>query len=137
MDSNRLGSAPAAANILRSQSISQSTGKPHGYLRESLDELTRLSNRMENTVDGDPSKKFLTRSVSLKPPSTALPPLDDAEQISMDVESYRQVMKDMMVVKTMLHQLDRLLKQSDGTNMTVRGTIASSRAHGISHSRIR
>ncbi|CAF1487033.1 unnamed protein product, partial [Adineta steineri] len=34
------------------------------------------------------------------------------------VESYRQVMKDVMVVKTVLHQLDRLLKHSDGANMT-------------------
>jgi len=37
----------------------------------------------------------------------------------MDIESYRQVMKDVMVVKTILHQLDRLLKHSDGANMTV------------------
>jgi hypothetical protein len=36
----------------------------------------------------------------------------------MDIESYRQVMKDVMVVKTILHQLDRLLKHSDGANMT-------------------
>jgi hypothetical protein len=45
--------------------------------------------------------------------------LEDAEQISMDIESYRQVMKDVMIVKTILHQLDRLLKHSDGANMTV------------------
>jgi len=38
----------------------------------------------------------------------------------MDIEAYRQVMKDVMVVKTVLHQLDRLLKHSDGSNMTVR-----------------
>jgi hypothetical protein len=37
----------------------------------------------------------------------------------MDIESYRQVMKDVMIVKTILHQLDRLLKHSDGANMTV------------------
>lgn len=37
----------------------------------------------------------------------------------MDIESYRQVMKDVMIVKTVLHQLDRLLKHSDGANMTV------------------
>jgi len=48
-----------------------------------------------------------------------LPPLEDAEQITMDIESYRQVMKDVMIVKTVLHQLDRLLKHSDGANMTV------------------
>ena len=47
----------------------------------------------------------------------------------MDVEAYRQVMKDMMVVKTILHQLDRLLKQSDGANMTVSPTIALDSAH--------
>lgn len=55
----------------------------------------------------------------MKPPSNYLPPLEDAEQITMDVESYRQVMKDVMVVKTILHQLDRLLKSSDGSTMTV------------------
>jgi hypothetical protein len=55
----------------------------------------------------------------LKPPRTSLPPLEDAEQITMDVESYRQIMKDVMVVKTVLRQLDRLLKHSDGANMTV------------------
>ena len=60
----------------------------------------------------------MTRSVSLKPPLTSLPPREDAEQITMDIESYRQVMKDVMVVKTILHQLDRLLKHSDGANMT-------------------
>lgn len=64
-------------------------------------------------------RRSLTRCVSLKPPLTALPPLEDGEQLAMDIESYRQVMKDVMVVKTILHQLDRLLKQSDGTNMTV------------------
>ncbi len=37
----------------------------------------------------------------------------------MDIESYRQVMKDVTVVKTILHQLDRLLKHSDGADMTV------------------
>jgi hypothetical protein len=37
----------------------------------------------------------------------------------MDIESYRQVMKDVMIVKTILHQLDRLLKHSDGADMTV------------------
>ena len=37
----------------------------------------------------------------------------------MDIESYRQLMKDVMIVKTILHQLDRLLKHSDGANMTV------------------
>jgi hypothetical protein len=66
------------------------------------------------------SSRLVTRSVSLKPPPTSLPPREDAEQITMDVESYRQVMKDVMVVKTILHQLDRLLKHSDGTNMTVK-----------------
>ncbi len=64
-------------------------------------------------------RRLLTRSVSLKPPPTPLPPREDGEQITMDIESYRQVMKDVMVVKTILHQLDRLLKQSDGANMTV------------------
>ncbi len=64
-------------------------------------------------------RKLITRSVSLKPPTSYLPPLEDAEQITMDIESYRQVMKDVMVVKTILHQLDRLLKHSDGANMTV------------------
>jgi hypothetical protein len=58
----------------------------------------------------------------LKPPPNYLPPLDDAELIGMDIESYRQVMKDVMVVKTILHQLDRLLKHSDGANMTVSST---------------
>ena len=66
------------------------------------------------------SRRLLTRSVSLKPPPTSLPPREDAEQITMDIESYRQVMKDVMVVKTVLHQLDRLLKHSDGANMTVK-----------------
>lgn len=66
------------------------------------------------------NRKFSTRSVSLKAPTSYLPPLDDAEQITMDIESYRQVMKDVMIVKTVLHQLDRLLKHSDGANMTVR-----------------
>lgn len=61
----------------------------------------------------------MSRSVSLKPPASYLPPLEDAEQMTMDIESYRQVMKDVMVVKTILHQLDRLLKHSDGANMTV------------------
>jgi hypothetical protein len=55
----------------------------------------------------------------MKPSGTILPPLDDAEQFTMDIESYRQVIKDVMVVKTILRQLDRLLKQSDGTTMTV------------------
>lgn len=64
-------------------------------------------------------RKQVARSVSLKPPTSYLPPLDDAEQITMDIESYRQVMKDVMIVKTVLHQLDRLLKHSDGANMTV------------------
>ncbi len=64
-------------------------------------------------------RKLITRSVSLKPPTSYLPPLEDAEQITMDIESYRQVMKDVMIVKTVLHQLDRLLKHSDGANMTV------------------
>ena len=50
----------------------------------------------------------------MKPPSNYLPPLEDSEQITMDIESYRQVMKDVMVVKTILHQLDRVLKHSDG-----------------------
>lgn len=66
------------------------------------------------------SSRLLTRSVSLKPPATSLPPREDGEQILMDIESYRQVMKDVMVVKTILHQLDRLLKHSDGANMTVK-----------------
>jgi hypothetical protein len=61
----------------------------------------------------------MSRSVSLKPPPNYLPPLEDAEQITMDIESYRQVMKDVTIVKTILHQLDRLLKHSDGANMTV------------------
>ena len=39
--------------------------------------------------------------------------------MTMDIESYRQVMKDVMVVKTILHQLDRLLKHSDGADLTV------------------
>jgi len=65
------------------------------------------------------NRKFAARSVSLKAPTGYLPPLDDAEQITMDIESYRQVMKDVMIVKTVLHQLDRLLKHSDGANMTV------------------
>lgn len=64
-------------------------------------------------------RRLNTRSVSLKPPTTYLPPLEDAEQITMDIESYRQVMKDVMIVKTVLHQLDRLLKHSDGATMTV------------------
>ena len=64
-------------------------------------------------------RRLLTRSISLKPPANLLPPREDAEQITMDIESYRQVMKDVMIVKTILHQLDRLLKNSDGTNMTV------------------
>jgi hypothetical protein len=64
-------------------------------------------------------RRLMSRSVSLKPPPSYLPPLEDAEQITMDIESYRQVMKDVMVVKTVLHQLDRLLKHSDGANMTV------------------
>lgn len=55
----------------------------------------------------------------MKPPSNYLPPLEDGEIISMDIESYRQVMKDVTVVKTILHQLDRLLKNSDGSIMTV------------------
>lgn len=112
----------------------------NGSLRESLDELNRLSNRVDNTVDQEHNRyeknsslfcsissdlisldwrKQMSRSVSLKPPLNHLPPLDDAEQITMDIESYRQVMKDVMVVKTVLHQLDRLLKHSDGANMTV------------------
>ena len=65
-------------------------------------------------------RRLLTRSVSLKPPPTSLPPREDGEQITMNIESYRQVMKDVMVVKTVLHQLDRLLKHSDGANMTVK-----------------
>ncbi|CAM4748288.1 unnamed protein product [Rotaria magnacalcarata] len=87
-------------------------------LRETLDELTRLSNRMDHNIDNEQNRRLMARSVSLKPPSSYLPPLEDAEQISMDIESYRQVMKDVMVVKTILHQLDRLLKHSDGANMT-------------------
>ncbi|CAF5107418.1 unnamed protein product, partial [Rotaria sp. Silwood1] len=43
---------------------------------------------------------------------------EDVEQITMDIESYRQVMKDVMIMKTILHQLDRLLKHSNGINMT-------------------
>ena len=46
--------------------------------------------------------------------------LDDSDHFTLDVESYRQVMKDVMVVKTLLHQLDRLLKQTDGNPLTVR-----------------
>ncbi|CAF2310159.1 unnamed protein product [Rotaria sp. Silwood2] len=61
---------------------------------------------------------MLTRSVSLKPSLTSLSLREDAEQITMDIESYRQVMKDIMIVKTILHQLDRLLKHSNGNNMT-------------------
>ena len=71
------------------------------------------------TFPSSSSSRLLTRSVSLKPPTTSLPPREDGEQILMDIESYRQVMKDVMVVKTILHQLDRLLKHSDGANMTV------------------
>ncbi|CAF3591721.1 unnamed protein product [Adineta steineri] len=97
---------------------SPTSDKSSGNLRESLDELTRLSSRMENIIDNEHHKRLLTRSVSLKPPPTSLPPREDAEQITMDIESYRQVMKDVMVVKTILHQLDRLLKHSDGANMT-------------------
>ncbi|CAF2400429.1 unnamed protein product [Rotaria sp. Silwood2] len=92
--------------------------KTNASLRESLDELNRLSNRMDHTIDNEQNRRLMTRSVSLKPPPTYLPPLEDAEQITMDIESYRQVMKDVMVVKTILHQLDRLLKHSDGANMT-------------------
>jgi len=73
---------------------------------------------MDNGNDNEHNRKLLTRSVSLKPPASYLPPLEDAEQITMDIESYRQVMKDVMIVKTILHQLDRLLKHSDGANMT-------------------
>lgn len=73
------------------------------------------------------SSRLLTRSVSLKPPTTSLPPREDGEQILMDIESYRQVMKDVMVVKTILHQLDRLLKHSDGANMTVKDTESTPR----------
>ncbi|CAF3960343.1 unnamed protein product [Rotaria sordida] len=87
-------------------------------LRESLDELNRLSNQMDHNIDNEQNRRLMTRSVSLKPPSSYLPRLEDAEQITMDIESYRQVMKDVMVVKTILHQLDRLLKHSDGANMT-------------------
>ncbi|CAF0905484.1 unnamed protein product [Adineta ricciae] len=90
--------------------------RPANNVRESLDELNRLSHRMDSVFEQDPHR--LTRSISLKPPSTTLPPREDAEQITMDIESYRQVMKDVMVVKTILHQLDRLLKHSDGANMT-------------------
>ncbi|CAF3396274.1 unnamed protein product [Rotaria sp. Silwood1] len=92
--------------------------KTNASLRESLDELNRLSNRMDHNIDNEQNRRLLTRSVSLKPPPNYLPPLEDAEQITMDIESYRQVMKDVMVVKTILHQLDRLLKHSDGANMT-------------------
>ncbi|UJR36114.1 hypothetical protein I4U23_028849 [Adineta vaga] len=100
---------------------SQATNdKMNGNLRDTLDEFNRLNNRMENKNDHENNRRLPARSFSLKPPLNYLPPLEDAEQITMDVESYRQVMKDVMVVKTVLHQLDRLLKQSDGANMTVR-----------------
>ncbi|CAF1580420.1 unnamed protein product [Rotaria sp. Silwood1] len=104
----------------RSSSIVKcsTTDKINANLRESLDELTELSNRMDNIVDSEHNRRLQTRSLSLKPPTTTLPPREDAEQIIMDIESYRQVMKDVTVVKTILHQLDRLLKHSDGTNMT-------------------
>ncbi|CAF1179013.1 unnamed protein product [Rotaria sordida] len=103
----------------RSSSIVKcsTTDKINANLRESLDELTELSNRMDNIIDSEHNRRLLTRSLTLKPP-TPLPPREDAEQIIMDIESYRQVMKDVTVVKTILHQLDRLLKHSDGTNMT-------------------
>ncbi|CAF2097578.1 unnamed protein product [Rotaria magnacalcarata] len=97
---------------------SSPTDKINTSLRESLDELTQLSNRMDNAMDGEHNRKLLARSVSLKPPATSLPPREDGEQIIMDIESYRQVMKDVTIVKTIFHQLDRLLKHSDGTNMT-------------------
>ncbi|CAF2621956.1 unnamed protein product [Rotaria sp. Silwood2] len=61
---------------------------------------------------------MLTCSVSLKLPPTSLLSREDAEQITMDIESYRQIMKDVMSMKTILHQLDRLLKHSNGNNMT-------------------
>ncbi|CAF4757413.1 unnamed protein product, partial [Rotaria sp. Silwood2] len=51
-------------------------------------------------------------------PPTSLLSREDAEQITMDIESYRQIMKDVMSMKTILHQLDRLLKHSNGNNMT-------------------
>ncbi|CAF3232760.1 unnamed protein product [Rotaria socialis] len=97
---------------------SSPTDKINASLRESLDELTQLSNRMDNAMDGEHNRRLLARSVSLKPPATSLPPREDGEQIIMDIEAYRQVMKDVTVVKTIFHQLDRLLKHSDGTNMT-------------------
>ncbi|CAF3425567.1 unnamed protein product [Rotaria socialis] len=99
-------------------STATTNDKSNSSLRETLDELTRLSNRMDHNIDNEQNRRLMTRSVSLKPPPSYLPPLEDAEQISMDIESYRQVMKDVMVVKTILHQLDRLLKHSDGANMT-------------------
>ncbi|CAF1428890.1 unnamed protein product, partial [Adineta ricciae] len=118
-------------NILVNQSISKEhrssalvngstamNDKINGNLRDTLDELNRLNNRLENGLDHENNRRIPTRSFSLKPPPSYLPPLEDAEQITMDVESYRQVMKDVMVVKTVLHQLDRLLKHSDGANMT-------------------
>jgi hypothetical protein len=115
---------PTKPNVPHYQPTSRPTTitineKSNGSLRESLDELNRLSTRMDNGIDNEHNRKFLTRSVSLKPPTSYLPPLEDAEQITMDIESYRQVMKDVMIVKTVLHQLDRLLKHSDGANMTV------------------
>lgn len=53
--------------------------------------------------------------MSIKTPSKS----EDIDYFTIDIESYRQVMKDVMVVKTLLHQLDRLLKQSDSNSLTV------------------
>ncbi|UJR09977.1 hypothetical protein I4U23_014201 [Adineta vaga] len=115
LEMNKKSPSITKVNATPMQSNSKDPRSPNN-VRESLDELTRLSYRMDNVFDYDHHR--LTRSISLKPPSTALPPREDAEQITMDIESYRQVMKDVMVVKTILHQLDRLLKHSDGANMT-------------------
>jgi len=109
---------PILSREHRAATIAKCSTTTNGNVRESLDELNRLSHRVDSNVDQEHFRKTMARSVSLKPPSSYLPPLEDAEQITMDIESYRQVMKDVMVVKTILHQLDRLLKHSDGANMT-------------------
>lgn len=121
IDSNKKPSTIPTKQVTVSKDNHRSSvpAKVNDNVRESLDELTRLSTRFDNTSDHEQTRnRLLSRSVSLKPPASSLPPREDAEQIIMDIESYRQVMKDVMVVKTVLHQLDRLLKHSDGTNMT-------------------
>ncbi|RNA29633.1 hypothetical protein BpHYR1_012361, partial [Brachionus plicatilis] len=78
-------------------------------IEESVDELNQLI-VSSSTIHSAAHQESQETSAMLKPPSN-LPPVENGEVITLDLDTYRMLMQDLQNCKIILHKLGAILKE--------------------------